>query len=111
MTLDETWALCLEMWKWIMENHKEFGDVMILKEKWFADNEDAIEVGAIEADCFFCEYNVSQRGSDEGCECCPGKLIDDYFSCSDPNYSYFKKPKEFYAHILELHAIYLKGKQ
>lgn len=100
-TLNQTWVLCLLMWRWIAANWKEGDDVEILKAKWLYDN----GFLDLEGNCFFCEW-------DSGCSCrrCPGKLVDFIFICDKPDYCYYKKPKDFYKELLRLNRI-RKGKK
>ena len=104
MTLDQTWALCLEMWKWVSE---QTGDVEDLKKEWLKAH--GFKWRDIAAACFFCEYNSAREASDD-CNHCPGKLVDEDFDCQDDP-AYDEDPVGFYAGLLVLHAIYLKGKK
>src|SRR3972149_11881078 len=105
MTLEKTWKECLKMWKWIAKKYDErldknvFFDVTIvleLKESWlnfFGYN------GSLDNDCFFCDYaNQPNRG----CEYCPGRKIDKYFSCQNSDYDFKEKPVAFYKKLVSL---------
>lgn len=109
LTLDETWTLCLQMWKWIAEQIPKkpvrlhiSTFVWNLKAKWLQEH----SVGSnIENNCFFCDW--ATRYKNEHCNSCPAKKVDKNFGdCYDENYSFETKPIEFYHKIDSLHKIY-----
>lgn len=95
-TLNQTWTLCLRMWRKISREWAEgIMDIHQLKEKWLKENgfED------ITADCFFCDYDNAS------CRSCPGKLIDPEFDCTFTPYDYKDNPPGFYKELLRLNRI------
>ncbi len=109
LTLDETWELCLKMWKWINESTKAGSrhNVRQLKEMWTTGNGFVF----MEEDCFFCEYDI--RRESQICRLCPGKKVDKTFKCENPIYHYENNPIKFYEKLVELNKIRLakKGKK
>ena len=103
MTLNQTWTLCLRMWKWIKKvwqtESYEGMSVHKLKRIWLADN--GFDPNAITAHCFFCDY----RGPFRCHENCPGAMVDSEFSCSDSSYDYETNPAGFYRELLRLNRI------
>lgn len=96
-TLNQTWTLCLRMWKRIAKEWD--GDVnnsvWDLKFKWLKENEFIGLKGA----CFFCDV----AGDD--CYLCPGYLVDSSFVCSNDSYDYESNPVAFYKELLRLNRI------
>ena len=97
LTLDQTWDLCLQMWKWIVEewkkdskDNKDSENVEDLKYAWL-DNH-GYNAETIAHQCFFCEYTASHvkkrvLGYDRYCDLCPGRKVDATFDClRDPVY-------------------------
>ena len=100
-TLNQTWVLCLRMWRWIAKVWTLDGpSVHDLKSLWLRNN--GFTEG-IDANCFFCDYNC--RFKDEGCESCPGYLVDSSFSCGSATYDYETKPVAFYKELFRLNRI------
>ncbi len=99
LNLDETWRLCLEMWKWIAGEAGALF-VPILKEQWLREHgyEDRLQ-----ADCFFCDYSKGR-----GCLPCPGKEVDEAFDCTCTDYDYCDNPIKFYNKLVSLNEIRLK---
>ena len=98
LTLNQTWTLCLRMWRWIAKVWTPDGlDVDILKVQWMKDNgfED------IESGCFFCDISKYI----DSCIDCPGRLVNLHFKCSNWEYSWSYKPVEFYKELLRLNKI------
>ncbi len=101
-TLNQTWVLCLRMWRWIAKvwqtpRYRRYG-VIDLKMIWLRKN----RFRYIRADCFFCGY----KGSDLRCDSnCPGSLVNSEFSCCSDDYHYEDKPIEFYKELLRLNRI------
>ncbi len=94
ISLDRTWNLCDEMWKWIKREKQTYS----LKSVPELKGEYLIEEGTsnLEGNCYFCEY------SGEKCDNCPGKEIDSDFACNSPDYNYYTKPIEFSNKISEM---------
>ncbi len=113
LTLDETWRLCLSMWRWIAKVIKA-GDersVMVLKEVWL-DNHGFPSDGTICGDCFFCEYDDNkEKTTTEQCCYCPGRKIDEDFNCCDKEYHYGNKSIAFYNKLVQLNRKRLKVKK
>lgn len=99
-TLDQTWTLCLKMWKWITkERKKNKRSVGILKIEWLKNN--GFGPSLIDSDCFFCQYAVAHKKRKFACFYCPGTKVDPNFSCTEhPIYS--SEPIEFYKLLLTL---------
>lgn len=109
-TLDQTWTLCLRMWKHITRRIEDvenpidlppgyLTEVIFLKEKWLEDNSFGDE--DIMSDCFFCEHCRNRVG----CCLCPGRLVDPEFDCEHPEHHYRENPREFYRELLRLNRI------
>lgn len=102
--LEETWQLCLEMWKWIAENYKKGENcVASLKRKWLETN--GIRINDRDACCFFCQYAHKHAGCTNSC---PGKLVNKSFECFSPDYHYSNEPTKFYEKLVELNEMRLK---
>ena len=102
-TLNQTWVLCLQMWKWIAKvwqtpRYRQY-DVLKLKEIWLRKN--GFEPECLRAHCFFCDY----KGVESCHQACPGALVDSRFSCYHYDYNFEDKPVEFYKEILRLNRI------
>jgi hypothetical protein len=101
-TLNQTWVLCLRMWRWIAKvwqtpRYRRY-DVIVLKDMWLRKN----GFRYIRADCFFCDY----KGSDLCCDqACLGSLVNPEFNCCNDDYNYVHKPVEFYKELLRLNRI------
>ena len=95
-TLNQTWVLCLRMWRSIAKEWREGTDVFILKVEWIRKN--GFRPHEVGGNCFFCDYT-------ESCSTCPGKLVDDSFHCESPEYHYERNPIAFYAELLRLNRI------
>lgn len=108
LTLNQTWTLCLRMWKWIAKEWKKTGDsVSDLKKQWLKEN--GFEVSCWESiNCFFCVFDAAHDPEAE-CRCCPGVLVDSGFVCGDEEHSWASDPPAFYAELLRLNRI-RKGK-
>lgn len=98
-TLNQTWTLCLRMWRWVAkaktENSKK--QVSILKLRWLYDN----GFRNLKNGCFFCDFIRETRS----CGGCPGKLVDASFNCCTDAYYYRLKPVLFYKELLRLNRI------
>ncbi len=108
LNLDETWKLCLEMWKWVVKQRRlgRKGSVDELKDEWCGIN----NYEELLLDCFFCE-RTAFRGS-RRCRLCPARRIEKDFSCTnEAGIHYFHSPKKFYTNLLRLNKIRLAKKQ
>jgi len=102
-TLNQTWTLCLRMWKWIAsvwetDTYKRFS-AHDLKRIWLKNNGFVNEW--IYSNCFFCDYT----NDGYGCDDCPGLMVDSNFHCSNLVYNYEFKPVAFYKELLRLNMI------
>lgn len=97
-TLNQTWILCLRMWRWIAKPENKGKNIHTLKARWLHDNG---FVNVIRADCFFCDYNKV----DSECGSCPGGLVDPDFNCCNDDYKYTGEPGAFYKELLRLNRI------
>ena len=97
-TLNQTWILCLRMWRSISKAKTANPRLWVstLKRRWLHDNGFKNLVG----DCFFCEETKGRRH----CEGCPGKLVGSFNCCRDV-YHYRHKPVAFYKELLRLNRI------
>ncbi len=104
LSLDETWNLTLEMWKWIVEQLFLFDQsTYFLKREWLTDNNyNPVELRGV---CFFCEYDTTRV-----CKNCPGRLVDKTFRCQHPDYHFSRKPEAFYKKLIQLNRKRLKNK-
>ena len=78
-TLNQTWTLCLRMWRHIAKVWGESEwDVLTLKNDWLRANGLATNLSSgIYNSCFFCDYN---KGAGQlACGGCPGVLVDSSF--------------------------------
>lgn len=104
LTLNQTWILCLRMWRWIAKvrqtpRYRRY-DVHRLKEIWLRKN--GFKPENMRAWCFFCDY----KGLWLLCEhACPGALVDPDFNCCMDNHHFETKPVEFYKELLRLNRI------
>ncbi len=112
-TLNQTWTLCLRMWKWIKKVWRtpEYANCTVhtLKRIWLDENDfqwDIISGGG----CFFCDWNDENLGvSQHSCNMCPGKLVEPKFNCGNRETHYEHNPPAFYKELLRLNKI-RKGK-
>ena len=99
-TLNQTWTLCLRMWRWIAKEWPTtLKSISTLKSRWLSKNGFGGE--NIDHNCFFCDYN----GNRIECRSCPGKLVNRRFGCANDAYYYLKKPGAFYKELLRLNRI------
>jgi ribosomal protein S14 len=104
LTLDETWELCLKMWKWIDEgtNGNEYNldsPVEELKGVWL----DGHHIDEITGDCLFCSYKHSHGGDAlDDCSKCPAKKVDKSFTCLSEECNYKYRPRAFYRKLVAL---------
>jgi len=112
LTLDETWVLCLWMWKWIASKIRKDPSLGVesLKAEWVEAH--GYEDEGLTSNCFFCDYAQKHyRGDMCNCPSCPARKIDPDFDCMGGEYSYTEHPLEFYAEIRRLNNIRLKRRK
>lgn len=99
LTLDETWRLCISMWRWIAKKKREGTreDAGWLKTVWLQKHKfgDTFVV----YNCFFCDYDVDHKC---GCKSCPGTKVDKEFYCQNLSYHWHYKPITFYNKLVSL---------
>lgn len=103
-TLNQTWVLCLRMWRWIAKEWDKEKDVGELKLQWLQEHgflSDLFE--GIYNSCFFCEYNKGIKQL--ACQNCPGVLVNPLFTCGNDAYNYETNPPAFYKELLRLNRI------
>ena len=111
LNLDETWTLCLKMWKWIAKKRRESSyklSVYRLKEEWLTKH--GFDPDTVMDTCFFCEYRIARKDTDE-CYLCPAVKVNPDFRCSNSSYHYAYKPIAFYKKLAELNKIRLSRKK
>lgn len=103
LTLNETWKLCLAMWKWIAGQAKKEGeegiDIEGLKDQWLKKH--GYDKGDISDACFFCEYHRQHPTKGTSCNC-PATKIDKEFNCMEFGYCYCCHPIAFYNKLVSL---------
>jgi len=102
-TLNQTWTLCLRMWRWIAKvwqtpRYRRY-DISDLKRIWLKKNG---YKNGLWCDCFFCDYKSRGVPCSVGC---PGAMVDRNFRCTRFNYHWIRKPIEFYKELLRLNKI------
>ena len=114
LTLDEAWIECLKMWRYVADKkRKDFNlNTWNLKEVWRKKQHYAKD--ELANNCFFCEYQEQQNKSQENypgtCTFCPGRLLDESFSChNEPNYG--RDPIGFYNLLRRMQYKRLKQRQ
>lgn len=110
LTLEQTWAECLKMWKWIVENYKKLElTIWNAKRKWL--NENGYRNVKVKGACFFCHYVARGEDVKKGCFICPGALVDATFHCATfhSDYHWSNTPENFYHKLLELDKIRREG--
>lgn len=107
LTLDQVWALCIEMWEWIVTELQRDPKQQIhrLKVQWLEDH--GYVVDDINSWCFFCGYS-GNWGIYYDCTNCPARLVDPKFSCFTIEYQYNIRPGAFLLKIKELNERRLK---
>ncbi len=104
LNLDETWVLCLAMWKWIAKEARTGKMACTLKAEWIKKH----SFKAVWANCFFCDWSTKHGGN---CNC-PAKKIDTSFHCEhNEEYRWYNKPIAFYKKLLALNKIRLAKKR
>ena len=109
LNLDETWKLCLQMWKWIAKQKKNGSRELVaaLKKEWLCRHK--IDPEKVFATCFFCAYCV--RSNADTCDSCPGRKVNKDFNCRTNKYHYCQEPKKFYKELVRLNKIRLAKKK
>ncbi|KKK82643.1 hypothetical protein LCGC14_2801350 [marine sediment metagenome] len=107
LTLDETWRLCLSMWKWIAKQKREGSKKtpVQLKYQWMSAH--GLEE-KINADCFFCNYITANKKCDIYC---PGVKIDKDFNCATSGCHWYHDPIAFYNKLVSLNRKRLAKKR
>lgn len=106
LNLNETWKLCLSMWRWIAKERKRGNEtsVSMLKAEWLCKH--GFKKDSVHNDCFFCEYaakhEVYAKTTGSDCSDCPGTKIGQNFDCMNSDYNYYHKPIAFYKKLLVL---------
>lgn len=124
-TLDETWELCLRMWKWIAEhydprdkNNDGSDCVDRLKDVWLEEN--GYGDTNLKHECFFCQYASEEEeiliriDGKEGrrCPTCPARAMCSTFHCENyTSYCWHDKPKKFYKKLVMLYKRYEENKK
>lgn len=109
LSLNETWKLCLQMWKWIAGQRKKGNKdcVGALKFQWLKEHD--FDYWGINCRCFFCEY-ANQPGR-RGCKNCPAVLVSPRFGCENTTYDYWDNPIAFYNKLVSLNKKRQKKKE
>lgn len=118
-TVDETWELCLKMWKWISRQCKGKGwrwckrNVSRLKIEWLLAN--GFEAGEFSQNCFLCDRTTPRGEFGFDCSKCPGLKVWPEFDCADSKdypigMFFIRQPREFYAELKRLNKIRLERK-
>lgn len=111
LTLNETWKLCLQMWKWIAGQARAGRtDVWPMKEQWLEEHGFDFDDESINNACFFCEYHRQHPIKAEDCNC-PAIKIDKAFSCMGGAYDFKRHPIAFYNKLVSLNRKRLKKKK
>ncbi len=126
LSLDKTWELCMEMWKWISFEvgqaikADESWDVVDLKKEYLTkvfknftphnmvyDRDNP----TFHSNCFFCEYAYRKTKEETKCNYCPAVKFDKDFNCSSDEYYYRDDPCKFYKKLKELNKKRLAKKK
>lgn len=105
--LDVTWRESIRMWKWIVKQGRPWSYTRVenLKTEWLKNH----GYRGVESGCFFCHYDSNiERYSPEACYNCPGRKIDDTFSCEDVRYHWVYHPDKF---LEKIESLYKKFKK
>lgn len=114
LSLNETWDLCLKMWKWIAKEKRADNKLSVdsLKTEWLQNH--GFEKDSVYNDCFFCVYEETHTRTvipkANGCPACPGTKVDLFFNCMDFDYHYDKYPVKFYNKLRALNKIRMAKK-
>jgi len=108
LNLDETWRLCLSMWRWIAKEKRTGSRISVptLKARWVKKY--GFGAYEINGDCFFCEY-IDKRS--RHCDSCPPCKVDNDFACNHKDYHYASNPIAFYNKLVSLNRKRLKAKK
>ena len=104
LTLDETWRLCLSMWRWIAKEKRNgsLSHVSDLKIRWLESH--GFDPSDLRDECFFCEYDLRRYdiGRNQVCSRCPAKKIAEWFDCADEDHHWACSPIAFYNKLVSL---------
>lgn len=111
LTLDETWRLCLSMWRWIAKIKKNERNVEVyaLKKEWLKNH--GFRCKTINSDCFFCEYVYGHSRPIANCYLCPARKVDKEFDCVETSYDHSYYPVKFYNKLVSLNRKRLAKKR
>lgn len=100
LTLDETWRLCLSMWRWIAKQKRNNSrkNVGVLKFLWLREH--GYGEANLDCNCFFCEYIEQRRLMCRNH--CPGAKVDKKFKCDNLAYDFDRSPIAFYNKLFSL---------
>lgn len=99
LSLEETWKLCMSMWRWIAKQWRAGRrDVDALKREWLEKH--GYKGIKIYNDCFFCQYVAKLK--ELSCSFCPGRKIDIIFNCNRVEYNFKCNPIAFYNKLVSL---------
>lgn len=110
LNLNETWELCIKMWKWIAKVYDGSVSVNTLKAQWMRKH----GFKGIMHNCFFCDWQIEMleefeelRNMSYPCKIlCPAKLASDEFAgCESSKYPYDDNPRAFYQEIKRIYEI------
>ncbi len=98
LTLDQTWKLCLSMWRWIAKQIREGSEKSVaeLKAQW-ATKHGYEELHNL---CFFCAW-VKPAGRYCAGDC-PGEKVEKNFDCNNAKYDYEDEPIAFCNKLVSL---------
>lgn len=108
--LNETWELCMKMWKWIVKVYDSSVSVNTLKARWMQKH----GFEGIECNCFFCDWREEIVEEFEELQdilnpckiLCPAKIASNEFTgCCSKKYHYEINPKAFYQEIKRIYEI------
>ena len=109
LTLNQTWTLCLKMWKWIAAEKRKHPRKQTWKSKFKWLRAHGYGTEDLEANCFFCEYTDTH--GDNGCAGCPGRKIDKEFHCENESYHWHDESLMFNKKLVSLNRKRMKGKK
>lgn len=116
LTLDETWRLCLSMWRWIAKQKKEDSSAKswLIKDEWLEKH--GYKEDDISCSCFFCDYAEPRKKTyDESmCTYCPGNKVDKTLGrlwCQNKDIDWRDEPIVFYNKLRSLNRKRLTKKK
>ena len=114
LTLEETWQLCIKMWKWIVAEWEKLEERPVEEVEIWVNGKKSLWLESngygdvdIDSDCFFCEW-VKKHTTDKIRNCvsdklCPGCMVDKNFSCYKAGWD--SDPPRFLKEIMRLDKI------